>query len=334
MNQVPTQKRNIREAIDDYQELRAKYARSNADEWALHQPTIVSRYYDVVTKFYQLSWGTSFHFAPRVSGETLSQAIKRQEEGLAGLLHLRPDMHVADIGCGIGGPLINIARFSGAKLTGINISEHQINRGRELVVNAGLNESCEFLHADFTEVPLPDNCFDAVYSIEALCHSPDRLRTFQELFRLIKPAGEIAILDWCLTDTYDDEDSIHRDVRSRIEYANSLAPLISGRELARVMEAAGFELLSSYDQNSDSETKTPWYMSLQGRDISLTSFARTPFGREFTRHLTKILEFLRIAPNGTSTTSEMLNIAADSLVKGGELGIFTPSYLIHARKPA
>ena len=42
----------------------------------------------------------------------------------------------------------------------------------------------------------------------------------------------------------------------------------------------------------------------------------------------------KIAPNGTGEAAELLNIAADSLVEGGEMGIFTPSFLVHARKPA
>ncbi|MYF23557.1 MAG: hypothetical protein F4209_12575 [Chloroflexi bacterium] len=39
-------------------------------------------------------------------------------------------------------------------------------------------------------------------------------------------------------------------------------------------------------------------------------------------------------PSGTSETASFLNVAADALVEGGELEIFTPSFLVHARKPA
>jgi sterol 24-C-methyltransferase len=49
--------------------------------------------------------------------------------------------------------------------------------------------------------------------------------------------------------------------------------------------------------------------------------------------VTAALERLRIAPRGTSEAAELLNVAADSLVQGGEMDIFTPSFLVHARKP-
>ena len=99
------------------------------------------------------------------------------------------------------------------------------------------------------------------------------------------------------------------------------------------MAAAGFEVLGCADQAVASDPRTPWYMSLQGRDISLSSLARVPVGRTFTALATRLMERLRILPAGTGEAAEFLNRAADALVEGGELGIFTPSLLIHARKP-
>lgn len=74
-------------------------------------------------------------------------------------------------------------------------------------------------------------------------------------------------------------------------------------------------------------------MALEGRDFSLSSIARTPMGRAATAQTTRLLEGLKIVLAGTSETARMLNKAADALVEAGRLGIFTPSLLIHARKP-
>ena len=46
-----------------------------------------------------------------------------------------------------------------------------------------------------------------------------------------------------------------------------------------------------------------------------------------------MLEALRIAPQGTVRVSETLNLCAAAMAEAGRLGIFTPMYLIHARKP-
>ena len=61
--------------------------------------------------------------------------------------------------------------------------------------------------------------------------------------------------------------------------------------------------------------------------------ARIPAGRALTAAVTRMLEALRIAPQGTSETARFLNVAADALVEAGKLGIFTPSLLVHVRKP-
>jgi sterol 24-C-methyltransferase len=46
-----------------------------------------------------------------------------------------------------------------------------------------------------------------------------------------------------------------------------------------------------------------------------------------------LMEYLRIAPSGTSRTQVMLQSGAIGLARGGELGIFTPMYLMVGRVP-
>ncbi len=52
-----------------------------------------------------------------------------------------------------------------------------------------------------------------------------------------------------------------------------------------------------------------------------------------THVLVNTLETLRIAPKGTCEVSRMLERAADGLVAGGKLGIFTAIYFFLVRKP-
>ncbi len=324
---------DMRTALDDYYVMKELDAEQRPDEKVEAQPNLVSRYYDVVTQFYEYAWGQSFHFSPRQPGENLKDSQRRQEEGVGELLRLKPGMKVADIGCGVGGPLVTIGKSTGASITGLNFNEHQIARGQQMVRKAGLDGTCDFLLANFMDVPLEDGHFDAIYSFEAICHAPDTGLLFKELFRLLKPGGEIAAVDWCLTEKFDAESPQHCDIRDRIEFSNATPDLLTPQQQLDTMKGAGFEILSATDQAAQSHEKTPWYMALQGRDVSLASLARIPAGRRFTSGVTAMLEKLRIAPPGTSEAASLLNVAADSLVEGGELGIFTPSFLVHARKP-
>lgn len=325
---------SLREALDDFLEIREFVATEEDGDRALRdQPAMVSRFYDVVTRFYEYGWGQSFHFAPRRSGEGLHAAQRRMQAGVAETLGLEPGARVADIGCGVGGPLINIAKTSGAGITGLNLNAHQIARAERAVRRAGLQDTCGFLLANFMDVPLDDGHFDAAYSYEAICHAPHKDRCFREFHRLLRPGGQIALTEWCLTERFDANDPVHRDIRDRVELTNAVPNLLTTSQQVDAMKEAGFDVLSAKDQASESDPGWPWYRSLQGRDLSLASLARVPAGRWFTARATSLLELLRIAPAGTGEAARILNVAADSLVEAGVAGIFTPSFLIHARKP-
>ncbi|MCY3923287.1 MAG: methyltransferase domain-containing protein [Chloroflexi bacterium] len=326
---------NPREALRDYRQMQHLSESQEDDASIAQQPRLVSRFYDAVTRLYEYGWGANFHFSPRQPGESLVDSQRRQHLGVGQILRLKPGMEVADIGCGVAGPMVSIAESTAASITGINFNAYQIERGQRRVSQAGLGDSCQFLYADFMDVPLEDETFDAIYAFEATCHAPNKLLLFQELYRLLKSGGEMAIIDWCLTDRFDAADAHHREIRLRIETNNATSSLRTPEQQVDTIRQAGFEIVEAFDQQAaNGNPRTPWYMALQGRDFSLSSWARTPTGRKLTTVAMKFLERLRIVPTGTSETAAFLNVAADALVEAGELEIFTPSFLVHARKPA
>ncbi len=86
---------------------------------------LVTRYYDLVTDFYEFGWGQSWHFAPLRRGESFKASLLRHQLFLADQLSLRPRMQVLDVGCGVGGPMGNLARHTGTSFVGINNSAYQ-----------------------------------------------------------------------------------------------------------------------------------------------------------------------------------------------------------------
>ena len=97
------------------------------------------------------------------------------------------------MGCGIGGSARILARDYGFKVVGISISPAQIERARSLTP-AGL--SCRFAVMDALALELPDASFDAVWSVEACPHMPDKQRYADELLRVLKLGGLLAVADW------------------------------------------------------------------------------------------------------------------------------------------
>lgn len=323
-------KEEVESAVEKYEKYHVHFG-GDEETRKINYSDMVNKYYDLATSFYEFGWGESFHFATRWKGESLRESIKRHEHFLALQLGLQRGMKVLDVGCGIGGPLREISRFSFASVTGLNNNEYQISRGTELNHLAGLGNSCNFVKADFMKMPFPDNNFEAIYAIEATCHSPDALACYKEIYRVLKPGQCFAAYEWCMTDHYDPNNETHKKIKAEIEIGDGLPDIRSTHQCLDALKQAGFEVVWEKDLAVDSPL--PWYMPLDTRHFSLSSFRLTGIGRFITSTMVQLLEYVRLAPAGSSRVSSFLEKAAEGLVAGGRMEIFTPMYFFLVRKP-
>ena len=58
-------------------------------------------------------------------------------------------MKVLDVGCGVGGPAREIARFADAHITGLNINDYQIQRATRAAGLCGMADQLKFVKGDF-----------------------------------------------------------------------------------------------------------------------------------------------------------------------------------------
>lgn len=82
------------------------------------------------------------------------------------LARLPTPADVLDLGCGCGVPAARLLANAGHHVTGVDISEVQIDRARRLI------PSGTFLRADAAELDLPAARFDAVVCLYTLIHIP------------------------------------------------------------------------------------------------------------------------------------------------------------------
>jgi sterol 24-C-methyltransferase len=296
-----------------------------------HCAEMVNDYYDLVTDFYEYGWGRSFHFGVRRKGESLKQALARHERYLAERLKLEPGMKVLDVGCGVGGPMREIAAFSGASIVGLNNNAYQLSKCDVYNREAQLDELCSTLHGSFMAIACDDATFDAVYQVEATCHAPDRTAAFTEISRVLKPGGLFAGYEWCMTDAYDADNKEHREIKEGIVVGSGLPDLTHTSEVDNALKAAGFDILEARDRAPESDP--PWYSALQGRDLSLSSIPRTQIGQRLTNMSVGLMEKIGLAPKGTKDVSNLLIGCGRSLVDAGVRDLFTPMYFHVARKP-
>ncbi|WOG84230.1 hypothetical protein DCAR_0103412 [Daucus carota subsp. sativus] len=324
------QKDDVLDAVDKYEKYHVAFGGEEEGRKA-NYTDMVNKYYDLVTSFYEYGWGESFHFAPRWKTESLRESIKRHEHFLALQLGLKPGQKVLDVGCGIGGPLREIARFSSTSVTGLNNNEYQITRGKKLNHMAELDQTCNFVKGDFMKMPFQDNSFDAVYAIEATCHAPDAVGCYKEIYRVLKPGQCFAAYEWCMTDSFDPSNADHQRIKAEIELGDGLPDIRLTTQCIEALKQAGFEVLFEKDLTIGSPL--PWYLPLDKSHFSLSSFRLTALGRFITKNMVVALEYVGIAPKGSQRVQAFLEKAAEGLVAGGKKEIFTPLYFFLARKP-
>ena len=118
----------------------------------------------------------------------------------SGLNQLPRGSRVLDVGCGIGGSARILAEDYGLDVLGVSISPAQIKRATDLTPS---DLSCRFQVMDALDLQLADQSIDGVWSVEAGPHMPDKQRYADELLRVLKPKGVLAVADWNRRDPSD-----------------------------------------------------------------------------------------------------------------------------------
>jgi sterol 24-C-methyltransferase len=300
----------------------------------------VNAYYDLATVFYEWGWGPSFHFHSTFPFESFSEGTRRHEYQLAAKLNVTRESHVLDVGCGIGGPMRNIARFLNCKVTGITLNPYQVDRGNEITLkDPTVAEKCESVQGDFMDLPFEKETFSGAYAIEATCHAPNRVACYKQVFDCLKPGSNFVLYEWCMTDKYDPDNKDHQFMKKKIEIGNGLPDITTNKECYKAMEEAGFEMIEAYDYAcaggyEDKGLAEGWMTPLMPSWNPLSQrFQFNWLGAIITNVAIRTMELLWIAPKGTISTQKALQEGAFALRDAGTAKIFSTAYFMVGRKP-
>jgi len=114
-------------------------------------------------------------------------------------LQLPPGSKGLDAGCGTGFYTMMLAEAAGFRghVTGVDIEEKFLAKGRSLASKSGLTEKVSFIKGDIRKLPFEDNLFDWAFSMDLVGHMNfDPVILLKELARVVKPGGIIYILNW------------------------------------------------------------------------------------------------------------------------------------------
>lgn len=97
------------------------------------------------------------------------------------------DKSVLDAGCGKGRfARVLLERSPAARIVGLDLSEEMVR-----LIPAGIHK----VAGSMNELPFAGSAFDAVYATESLEHAVDIAGAVEDLCRVLKPGGKLAIID-------------------------------------------------------------------------------------------------------------------------------------------
>jgi len=108
-----------------------------------------------------------------------------------------PDMHILEVGCGIGGAARRLAHETGCKVTGIDLSVEYIDTARRLTQLLNMPEDITFLAGSALALPFDDETFDGAWSIQMNMNVEDKQTWLKELFRVLKPGSRLVLYEVC-----------------------------------------------------------------------------------------------------------------------------------------
>jgi SAM-dependent methyltransferase len=108
-----------------------------------------------------------------------------------------PDMHILDVGCGIGGSARRLSHDTGCCATGIDLSDEYIDAARRLTQLLNMQERVKFHAASALELPFDDNSFDGAWSLQMNMNVDDKLSWLKETYRVLKPGGRAILYEVC-----------------------------------------------------------------------------------------------------------------------------------------
>jgi len=241
-------------------------------------------YYDgPADEIYRHIWGENIHIGFFESPEeSLHDAMERSNERMAQGVELGAGATVLDVGSGYGALARFLASRYGCEVVASNISERELEWGRELTAGQGLDDKVRFEWADFHDLPFRADAFDVYWSQEAFLHAADKATVLAEARRVLKPGGAIVFTDLLVRNGTPEAD------RERI-YARVKSPdMWDTPAYLAALEQAGFEVAT---HENWSEHVAPTYAWVRDQLELRREWFEDRIGREAVDRTSAALQF-------------------------------------------
>jgi SAM-dependent methyltransferase len=102
------------------------------------------------------------------------------------------DPRILDMGCGQGGPTLELARLSGGLVTGLDIDQSALDELARRAAREGLSDCVQVVRGSMADIDFADESFDVIWA-EGSMHILGFERALAEWRRLISPSGFLIV---------------------------------------------------------------------------------------------------------------------------------------------
>ncbi len=158
---------------------------------------------------------------------------------------------VLDLGSGAGLDVFLAANKVGpnGKAIGVDMSEEMIKRANKGAIDGGF-DNVEFKVGEIEDLPVEDSSVDAVISNCVINLSPNKLKVFQEIHRVLKPGGRAMISD--LVSEVELSEDLKEDAEA---WSKCLGGVLQKEEYLDTIGSAGFDEVEIIDQSKFADSQ-------------------------------------------------------------------------------
>lgn len=179
------------------------------------------------------------------------------------LAKLMPGETVLDLGSGGGVDVLLSAKRVGptGKAYGLDMTDEMLALANANKQKSGL-KNVEFLRGEIEHIPLPDNSVDVIISNCVINLSGDKDRVLAEAFRVLKPAGRLAVSDVVT------RGEVRPEIRNSVLlWVGCVAGALEETEYQRKLASAGFEQIQIEPTRVYQVEDARQFLSAEGIDV-------------------------------------------------------------------
>jgi SAM-dependent methyltransferase len=193
-----------------------------------------------------------------------------------------------DVGSGLGGPARQVARTTGCRVTGVDITQAYVDAATTLTAAAGLADEVEFVCVDVGALEVRE--FDAAYTMHVQMNVADKSAFYAAIATKLRPEARLATFEVCRTGSADPEFPVAWSIDGTDSH------LTTSSDLCATIQESGFEPIEWVDETA---WVVQWFEEAGTRMAAADTSATLP--ALLTDGWTRMMNFAAALSNGVLT---------------------------------